>query len=147
MIEIELERDIDAPLAEVFARLIDIEGFSTWLPGESASRSCTLTFPGSVRVGTTYIDETKDGPMVGEVVELEAPTRVVFQQRLMKLGLAVDTALQTNVLREIDGGTRVHHRFNEKLSGPLRIFERFVVRASTQEPNIVFDALKASFEK
>ena len=65
----------------------------------------------------------------------------------MKLGLAVDTALQTNVLREIDGGARVHHRFNEKLSGPVRIFEKFVVRASTQERNIVFDALKASFEK
>jgi len=32
-------------------------------------------------------------------------------------------------------------------SGPLRIFEKFVVRASTQERNIVFDALKASFEK
>jgi uncharacterized protein YndB with AHSA1/START domain len=147
MIRIELQRDIDAPLEDVFARLINIPGYSSWLPHESASLRCTLTSSGPVGVGTTYIDETKAGPMVGEVVELEEPTRVVFRQRLSKLGLPIEEALQTNVLEAIDGGARVDHRFDDKLFGPLRLFEKMGgVRSAAKERNIVFDALKASFE-
>ena len=148
MIEINVERDINAPLGDVFARLIDITGYSNWLPDKSASRSCTLTSPGPVRVGTTYVDQTNAGPMVGEVVELEEPTRVVFRQRLSKLGLPIEEALQTNVLKPIDGGTRVHHRFDWKLFGPLRLFEKMGgARSAAKERNIVFDALKSSVEE
>ena len=147
MIHIEVERDIAAPIADVFARLIDIPGYASWLSHESASRSCTLTSTGPISVGTTYVDQTKDGPMFGEVVELEEPTRVVFRQRLRKLGLSVDVALQTNVLEAIDGGTRVRHRFDYTLSGPLRLFERFAVPPSERERNLVFDSLKASFKE
>ena len=148
MAEINLERDVNAPLADVFARLIDIPGYSNWLPEESASRSCTLTSTGPITVGTTYVDEVaKEGTYVGEVVELEEPTRVVFRQRLSKLGLPVFEVLQTNTLESIDGGTRVHHRFDWKWLGPLRLFEKMGTRGAIKERNIVFDALKASFER
>lgn len=137
MIEIEVQRDIYTPIADVFTRLIDIPSYSSWLPDDSASLSCTLTSSGPITAGTTYIDLTKDGPMCGEVLELEEPTRVVFRQRLKKFGLWVDEALQTNRLETIDGRTRVHHRFNYRLAGPLTLLDRFTVRSGERERNIV----------
>jgi len=41
MAEINLERDIEAPLADVFARLIDIPGYASWLSDESVSSRLT----------------------------------------------------------------------------------------------------------
>ena len=147
MIQIDVERDIDAPRADVFARVIDIPGYASWLPEESESRGGTLTSSGPVKVGTTYIDDTKHGPEAGEVVELEEPTRVVFRQRFSKLGLTIEEKLHTYVLEATNGGTRVHYRFNWKMRGPLRLLERFGARVATKERNIVMDALKASFEQ
>lgn len=147
MIEIDIKRDIDAPLADVFARLIDIPGYASWLPEKSESRGGKLTSSGPVRVGTTYIDDTKHGPETGEVVELEEPTRVVFRQRFSKLGLTIEEKLHTYVLEATNGGTSVHYRFNWKMRGPLRLLEKFGARLATKERNIVFDALKASFEQ
>ncbi len=85
--------------------------------------------------------------MYGEVLELEEPTRVVFRQRLKKFGPWVDEALQTNRLEAIDGGTSVHHQFNYRLVGPFTLLERFTVVPGERERNLVFDALKASFEE
>ncbi len=147
IIQIDVERDIDAPLADVFARVIDIPGYSSWLPEESESRGGKLTSSGPVGVGTTYIDDTKHGPEPGEVVELEEPTRVVFRQRFSKLGLTLEEKLHTYVLEATNGGTRVRYSFNWKMRGPLRLLERFGARVATKERNIVFDALKASFEQ
>lgn len=143
MYRVELQRDIDAPIEDVFARLIDVTSYSSWLPEESTSRSCELTSDGPVDVGTTYVDHTGIGPMVGEVLELQRPTRVVFRQRRR----GVLEALQTNVLEPIDGGTRVHHRFDGTLFGPLRLLNPLGPRVSGKERRIVLDALKASFEK
>ncbi len=147
MYRVELQRDIDAPVEDVFARLIDVPGYSSWLPKKSASRSCGLTSDGPVDVGTTYVDHTVLGPMVGEVLELQRPTRVVFRQRLSRLGRVVFEALQTNMLEAIEGGTRVHHRFDGKLFGPARLLRPFGPRMSGKERRIVLDALKASVEK
>ena len=108
-----------------------LDKLRTSLPEESASRSCTITSSGPISVGTTYVDEVaREGTYVGKVVELEEPTRVVFRQRLSKLGLPVFEALQTNVLEAIDGGTRVHHRFEGKSFGPLRFFEKMGTRGA-----------------
>lgn len=146
MIVIDVERDIDAPPAEVFARLTDIPGYSAWLPDESESRGGVLTSEQPVGVGTTYVDNTKHGPEDGEVVEMVEPRRVVFRQRFSKLGLTVEEKLHTYELEPQGDATRVHHRYDWKMRGPLRILEGFGRRVATRDRNVVLDALKASFE-
>ncbi len=145
MIQIDFERDIAAPLPGVFARVIDIPGYASWLPEEGESRGGKLTSSGPLTVGTTYIDDTKHGPEAGEVVELEEPTRVMFRQQFSKLGLTIEEKLHTYRLEATNGGTRVHYTFNWKLRGPLRFLDSFGARLATKERNVVLDALKASF--
>ena len=144
---IEVKRQIDAPIREVYARLIDLPGYSEWLPGESFSRGSELTSNDPVGVGTTYVDKTKGGAYVGEITELEEPTRVVFRQRLSVLGVPIEEALQTNVLEEVAGGTSVHHRWEGRSFGPLRLFYKLSRRSNVKERNLVLDALKSSFEQ
>ncbi len=147
MIQIDVERNIAAPLPDVFARVIDIPGYASWLPEGSESRGGKLTSSGPLTVGTTYIDDTKHGPEAGEVVELEEPTRVVFRQQFFRLGLTIEEKLHTYRLKATNGGTRVHYTLNWKLRGPLRLLDRFGARLATKERNLVLDALKASFEQ
>lgn len=78
-VEFEIQRTVAAPIAEVFARLADIEGHNAWVPGRgSILRGTRQTSPGPVVVGTTYEDRTRMGTMPGEIAELEAPNRIVY---------------------------------------------------------------------
>jgi uncharacterized protein YndB with AHSA1/START domain len=78
-VELEIQRTVPAPVAEVFARLADIEGHNRWVPGRgSMLRRTRQTSPGPVGVGTTYEDDTRMGRMPGEVVEHDAPRRLVY---------------------------------------------------------------------
>ena len=144
---VEVTRQIDAPIREVFARLIDLRGYSEWLPGESFSHSSEFTSNDPVGAGATYVDKTKGGTYVGEITELQEPTRVVFRQNLSKLGVPIEEAVQTNVLDEVGGGTTVHHRWEGRSFGPLRLIYRFGRGSTVKERTLVLDGLKASFEK
>jgi uncharacterized protein YndB with AHSA1/START domain len=78
-IEFELERTIRAPIEQVFARLVDIEGHNAWMADTGSMLKHTRqTSPGGPAVGTTFIDETSHGIMPGEIAELEAPHRIVY---------------------------------------------------------------------
>jgi uncharacterized protein YndB with AHSA1/START domain len=78
-VELEIQRTVPAPVAEVFARLADIEGHNRWVPGKgSIFRSSRQTSPGPVGVGTTFEDDTRLGRTPGEVVEHAAPHRIVY---------------------------------------------------------------------
>lgn len=77
-VEIELQRTIKAPIADVFARLADIEGHNRWMPIKgSILRRTRQTSPGPPGLGTTYEDSTRMGRMPGEIVEFEPPRRLV----------------------------------------------------------------------
>jgi len=78
-VELVIERTVAAPIGEVFARLADIEGHNSWVPGRgSILRGTRQTSPGPVAAGTTYEDRTRMGTMPGEVEELDAPNRIVY---------------------------------------------------------------------
>ncbi|WP_416955183.1 SRPBCC family protein [Nocardioides sp. T5] len=78
-VEFEIQRTVAAPIGEVFARLADIEGHNTWVPGRgSILRGTRQTSPGPVTAGTTYEDRTRMGTMPGEIAELDAPNRIVY---------------------------------------------------------------------
>lgn len=72
-------RTIRAPIDRVFARLVDIEGHNDWMAGTGSMLKHTRqTSPGEPAVGTTFVDETSQGPMPGEIVEMEAPHTIVY---------------------------------------------------------------------
>jgi uncharacterized protein YndB with AHSA1/START domain len=78
-IEFELERTIRAPIDQVFARLVDIEGHNNWMADTGSMLKHTRqTSPGEPTVGTTFVDETSQGPMPGEIAEMEAPHTIVY---------------------------------------------------------------------
>ena len=78
-IEFDLERTINAPVGDVFARLVDIDGHNDWTGGKASMLKRTRqTSPGPAAVGTTYVDETRQGVVHGEIVELDAPHSVVY---------------------------------------------------------------------
>ncbi|MEP7020135.1 MAG: SRPBCC family protein, partial [Pseudonocardiales bacterium] len=78
-IEFELERTIRAPIDQVFARLVDIEGHNDWMAGTGSMLKHTRQIsPGEPAVGTTFVDETSQGQMPGEIVEMQAPHTIVY---------------------------------------------------------------------
>lgn len=147
-IEFELERTIRAPIDQVFARLIDINGHSDWLAGRgSMLKASRQTSPGEPTVGTTYVDETNRGPLQGEIVELEAPHHVVFHwwDKSKKGTLTFEGWPSYSLEPAGETETLVRHHAKLNTYGLYRVatpvFRRFAVRERT----VTIDALKASF--
>ena len=147
-IEFELERTIQAPIDQVFARLVDIEGHNEWMPKKGSMLKRTRqTSPGEPRVGTTYVDETSQGALPGEIVDSRRRTRSSStggrsrgrQAQVRRLA----RLLPAGVGRQRD--SRPPPRQAERygvygLAAP--IFKRFAVRERT----VTIDALKTSLE-
>ncbi len=147
--EFEIERTIQAPIDQVFARLVDINGHNEWTAKKGSMLKHTRqTSPGEPTVGTTYIDETKQGPVQGEIVELEAPHTVVYHWwDKSKTGkLKYEGWPGYSLQASGESGTLVRHHAKLNTYGVYRaaapIFRRFAVRERT----VTIDALKASFE-
>ena len=65
-IEFKVERTVRAPIEDVFARLIDIDGHNAWMADTgSMLKQTRQTRPGPPAVGTTFVDETSQGSMPG----------------------------------------------------------------------------------
>jgi uncharacterized protein YndB with AHSA1/START domain len=148
-IDFELERTIQAPIEEVFARLVDIEGHNEWMAGTGTMlRRTRQTSPGEPAVGTTFIDETSQGPLPGEILELDAPHTLVYHWWEKSKGgkLKYEGWPSYHLQSSGDGGTLVRHRGKLAVYGvralAAPIFRRFAVKERT----ITIDALKASFE-
>ena len=78
-IEFEIQRTIRAPIDEVFARLVNINGHNDWMAGTGSMLKHTRqTSPGEPTIGTTFVDETSQGAMPGEITEMERPHTIVF---------------------------------------------------------------------
>ena len=145
MIDLAFERTIPASPAEVFARLADLVGYEDWLSDDSTSSGCTRTSAGPIGRGSTYLDRTKMGTMVGEVTEHDPPALLEFRQRLTRVGIPVFEATQTNELSACKGGTLLRHRFKATTFGPFRLVERVAAKQANAERARVLDALHQSF--
>jgi uncharacterized protein YndB with AHSA1/START domain len=148
--EFEVERTIQAPIEQVFVRLVDIEGHNEWMPDKGSLRKHSRqTSPGEPAVGTTYEDETSQGTLPGEIVELEAPRKVVYHwwDKSKKGKLKSEGWPGYSLEPAAESGTVVRHQAKLNLYGAYQlaapIFKRFVVRERT----VTIDALKASFEQ
>lgn len=147
-IEFELTRTIAAPIDQVFARLVDIDGHNEWMAGTgSMLRHTRQTSPGEPAVGTTYVDETSQGEMPGEIVELEVPHKVVFhwwetsRKGQLKFEGWPSYALQTTA----ENHTLVRHHAKLNVHGAYRLAMPVMRRLAVKERTITLDALLASF--
>ncbi len=106
------------------------------------------TSPGKPTVGTTYVDETARGPLPGEILELEAPHKVVYHWwvKSKKGKLKYEGWPGYSLQHSGENGTLVRHHAKLVTYGVYRlaspIFRRFAIRERTA----TIDALKASFE-
>ena len=149
VIEFELTRTINAPIADVFARLSDIDGHNAWMPKKgSILRHTRKTSPGEPTLGTTFLDETTYGPTPGEIVEFDPPHSLVYHwwDRTKSGKLKVEGwpgySLETG-----DGGTTtVRHHAEMHTYGIYRLATPIFRRIAWKERAATVDALKSSFE-
>ena len=149
-IEFELERTIRAPIDLVFARLVDIEGHNDWMADTGSMLKHTRqTSPGEATVGTTFVDETSQGPMSGEIAEMEAPHTVVFHWwEKSKSGKLTFEGWPSYHLQPCgQDETLVRHRARLASYGVWRLGSPVWRRFAIKERTITVDALKASFEQ
>jgi uncharacterized protein YndB with AHSA1/START domain len=148
-IEFVLERTVRAPIDQVFARLIDIEGHNEWMPKKGTMfKHVRQTSPGEPRVGTTYVEETTQGPQSGEIVELEAPHKVIYhwwdKSTTGKLtfegwpGYALEPAGEHSTL--------VRHHAKLAMYGIWSLGAPLFRRLAVRERTTTIDALRASFD-
>ncbi len=149
-IEFEIQRTIRAPIGEVFARLVDIEGHNDWLAGTGSMLKHTRqTSPGEPTVGTTFIDETSQGALPGEIVELEAPYTLVYHwwEKSKSGKLKFEGWPSYHLQTSGDTETLVRHRGKLVSYGVWRLGTPIWRRFAVKELTITVDALKASFER
>jgi uncharacterized protein YndB with AHSA1/START domain len=148
-IEFELERMISAPIDQVFARLVDIDGHNAWMAGTGSMLKHTRqTSPGEPAVGTTFVDETSQGAMPGEIAELEAPHTLVFHwwEKSKSGKLKFEGWPSYHLQPSGDGETLVRHRARLVPYGVWRLTTPILRRLAIKERTTTLDALKASFE-
>ncbi|GAA2117176.1 SRPBCC family protein [Nocardioides bigeumensis] len=149
-IEFELQRTIRAPIEEVFARLIDIEGYNDWMAGSGSMLNSTRqTSPGEPTVGTTFVDETSQGEMPGEIAELERPHTIVFHwwEESKPGKLKFEGWPSYHLEPSGDAETLVRHGGKLMPYGVWRLARPILRRLALKERTTTLDALKASFER
>ena len=149
-IEFEIERSIPAPIDQVFARLVDIEGHNAWMAGRgSMLRRTRLTSPGPPAVGTTFIDETSQGSVPGEIAELDAPHTLVFHwwDASRSGSIKYEGWPSYHLQAAGDGQTLVRHRARLMAYGVWGLGAPILRRLALKERTTTVDALKASFER
>jgi uncharacterized protein YndB with AHSA1/START domain len=149
-IEFELERTIRAPIDRVFARLVDIEGYNEWMAGTgSMLRRTRRTSGGELVAGTTFVDETSQGPIPGEIAEINAPRTIVFHwwEKSKSGKLKFEGWPSYHLQPAGDSETLVRHRAKLVSYGVWRLGTPILRRLAIKERTITVDALKASFDR
>ena len=148
-VEFVIERTVEAPIDRVFARLVDIEGHNDWMPKQGTMfKHVRKTSSGEEQVGTTYLEETAQGPQPGDIVELERPHKVTYHwwdtSKAGKLrfegwpGYSLEPAGENSTL--------VPHHAKLTMYGMYRLGAPLFRRLAVRERTTTIDALKASFE-
>ena len=148
-IEFELESTIQAPIDQVFARLVDIEGYNEWMAKKgSMLKQTRLTSPGEPTVGTTFVDETSQGALPGEISELQAPSKVVFHwwEKSKKGKLKFEGWPGYSLQSSGENATLVRHHAKLNIHGAYRLAAPVFRWMAIRERTVTLDSLTASFE-
>ena len=147
MITIEITTIVNRPIDDVFDCLVDISNYSQWMPGHGVFTDCKQMSDGPVSLGSTYVNRSRFGKFLGEVIEFHPPRKVVFRQTLKWFRIPVFAAQHYNTLEAIENSTKVYHKFEGNLFGVFKLNEPIIAWISRGERKRVFSALKNSLEK
>jgi uncharacterized protein YndB with AHSA1/START domain len=146
--EFEVERTVNAPIDQVFARLADIDRYGEWMPKKgSMLKSTEKTSPGEPGLGTTFLDDTTYGATPGEIVEFQPPTRLVFHwwDRAKSGKTKVEGWPGYTLTAQDAGTTLVVHDAKLQAHGMYRLAGPVFRRLAVKERTVTLEALQASF--
>lgn len=148
-IEFELERTVNAPIDQVFARLADINGYGDWMPAKgSILKHSEQTSPGEPCVGTTFLDKTSVGDTPGDIAEFDRPNRIVFHwwDRTGSGRTKVEGWPGYSLQAVDDRTTLVRHHARMQTYGAYRLAAPVLRRLAVRERTATIEALQRSFE-
>lgn len=147
-IRVDIDRTIDAPIEDVFDRLVDLDAYDHWMSKDGLFRGTTKTSDGPISKGTEFRDSTRVGHLSGQVTEHEPPTRLAFRQTLSRRGSPIFESRPAYVLEPIDDGARtvVHHGARGDFHGAYQLLEPVFIPIARRERRLVLDSLQASLE-
>jgi uncharacterized protein YndB with AHSA1/START domain len=145
--EFEVVRTVNAPIEQVFARLLDFARYDDWMPTKGSIRkSSEQTSPGEPAVGTTYVDDTRFGKTPGEIAELEAPTTLVFHWWDGAEGKLNAEGWPGYTLEAVDEHTTVvRHHARLQTYRHYRLATPVLAMIAKRERTATLEALQASF--
>src|SRR5947209_1477533 len=94
----ETHTTVERPMIDVFARLANVDGYTSWMHRVGLFRRSGQLSEGPVGLGTAYFDATRMGTFRGEVVTFEPPMRIGFRERLRWFGLELMEARPEYIL-------------------------------------------------
>ena len=145
-VRVEIDEVIARPLEQVFERATDLSQYADWMPRTGVFKNCSHVSQGPVRLGTTYLDQSRMGSFGGEISEFERPSRVVFKETLRWFGAPVVAARIEYRFSPHPQGTAVHHVAESELHGIFRLMRPLVAVIGRGERRRTVTALKRSLE-
>ena len=146
IVRYESRTTIDRTIGEVFTRLADLPGYSTWMHRRGLFRRSAQTSDGPLAEGTAYFDATRMGTFRGEVTVFEEPSRIGFRETLRWIGSAQMEARPEYFLEADQERTVVHHVAEGELFGWMRLMKPAAALMAKSERGRTLKSLKRSLE-
>ena len=142
----ESRTTINRPIADVFARLADLEGYGTWMHRTGLFGRCGQTSDGPLGKGTAYFDASRMGTFRGEVTAFEPPSRIGFREKLRWFGSDVTEARADYFLEADEDRTIVHQVAEGELFGWMRLMKPGAALLAKSERGRTVKSLRRSLE-
>ena len=142
----EARTTVARPIADVFARLADLDGYRTWMRRTGLFRRSGQTSDGPLGEGTTYFDATRMGTFRGQITEYQPPSRIAFRETLRWFGSDMMEARPEYFLEADEDRTIVHHVAEGELFGLMRLMTPVAALLARSERTRTVESLRRSLE-
>ncbi|HUK44134.1 MAG TPA: SRPBCC family protein [Gaiellaceae bacterium] len=143
----EARTTIDRPIGEVFARLADLDGYTTWMHRTGLFRRSGQTSDGPLGPGTAYFDATRMGTFRGQVTDYQPPSRIGFRETLRLFGSDLMEARPEYLLEADRDRTIVHHIAEGELFGLMRLMKPVAALLARSERTRTVESLRRSLAR